>query len=218
MWQKEAAKVAFIRTDLGLCPCQTETVPISPKTDPLLAKSEPISDAGGAFVKIYSRNCEKNTMQKLWVRKCERNSIAHTKVRGEDSTRTEILLRPMEKTTVKPVVFLQPISPSVRAISTLRPMQDTTPTQVDVPWSKLQPIEIPCCSELLTEAATRKQEHMQERVFWQKLAHGSSLFLKDCTPWKGPMLEQLTKNCNPLEKTHIGTVHEGLYSFWGNRC
>ena len=27
----------------------------------------------------------------------------------------------------------------------------------------------------------------------------SSLFLKDCTPWKGPMLEQLVKNCSPWE-------------------
>ena len=27
----------------------------------------------------------------------------------------------------------------------------------------------------------------------------SSLFLKDCTPWKGPMLEQFVKNCSPWE-------------------
>ena len=27
----------------------------------------------------------------------------------------------------------------------------------------------------------------------------SSLFLKDCTPWKGPMLEQFMKNCSPWE-------------------
>ena len=27
----------------------------------------------------------------------------------------------------------------------------------------------------------------------------SSLFLKDCTPWMGPMLEQFMKNCSPWE-------------------
>ena len=27
----------------------------------------------------------------------------------------------------------------------------------------------------------------------------SSLFLKDCTPWKGPTLEQFVKNCSPWE-------------------
>lgn len=34
----------------------------------------------------------------------------------------------------------------------------------------------------------------------------SSLFLKDCTPWKRPMLEQLVQNCSPRE----GEVREGL--------
>jgi len=27
----------------------------------------------------------------------------------------------------------------------------------------------------------------------------SSLFLKDCTPWKGPMLEQFMEDCSPWE-------------------
>ena len=27
----------------------------------------------------------------------------------------------------------------------------------------------------------------------------SSVLLKDCTPWKGPMLEQFVKNCSPWE-------------------
>ena len=27
----------------------------------------------------------------------------------------------------------------------------------------------------------------------------SSLCLKDCSPWKGPMLEQFVKNCSPWE-------------------
>ena len=30
-------------------------------------------------------------------------------------------------------------------------------------------------------------------------AHWSSLFLKDCTPWKRPTLAQFMKNCSPGE-------------------
>lgn len=34
----------------------------------------------------------------------------------------------------------------------------------------------------------------------QELAeHWSSLFLKDCTPWKGTLLEQFLENCRPWE-------------------
>ena len=45
---------------------------------------------------------------------------------------------------------------------------------------------------------------MQEQVFWQKLwsmvdPHWSSPFLKACTQWKGPTLEQFLKNCSLWE-------------------
>lgn len=34
----------------------------------------------------------------------------------------------------------------------------------------------------------------------QEQTHGwSSLFLKDCNPWEGPMLEQFLNNCNPWQ-------------------
>ena len=32
----------------------------------------------------------------------------------------------------------------------------------------------------------------------------SSLFLKDCTPWGGPVLEQFMKDCLPWEGPHAG--------------
>jgi len=51
----------------------------------------------------------------------------------------------------------------------------------------------------LKEAAARG-ELTQQQVFWQLWPVGhprwSSLFLKACTPWEGPMLEQFLKNCN----------------------
>ena len=49
-----------------------------------------------------------------------------------------------------------------------------------------------------------REEPTLEQVFWQDLQPcgdpcWSSLFLKDCTPWKGPMLEQFVKNRSPWE-------------------
>jgi len=54
MWQgfgsSGAAGVAPVRRDQGLPPCWTQSLPAGSETDPLLAKAEPISDAGDAFV------------------------------------------------------------------------------------------------------------------------------------------------------------------------
>jgi len=36
----------------------------------------------------------------------------------------------------------------------------------------------------------------------------SSLFLKDCTPWKGLMLEQFMEDCLPWEVHHAGAGEE----------
>ena len=53
-------------------------------------------------------------------------------------------------------------------------------------------------------AAAHGGEPMQEQVFWKELRpvghpHWSSLFLKGCTLWKGPMLEQFLRKCNLRE-------------------
>jgi len=36
----------------------------------------------------------------------------------------------------------------------------------------------------------------------------SSLFLKDCTLWKGPTLKQLMKSCSPMGRSHVGEFVE----------
>ena len=77
---------------------------------------------------------------------------------------------------------------------------------------------------------------MLEQVCWQDPMgdpHWSSLFLKDCTLWEGPTLEQLMKSCSlwegiTLEKSvedcllwerpHAGTREECEESSpWGGR-
>jgi len=51
--------VASVRGDQELSPCGTEPFPAISKTDPTLAKAEPISDAGGASVIMCLRKHKK---------------------------------------------------------------------------------------------------------------------------------------------------------------
>jgi len=66
------------------------------------------------------------------VRTCERNSSADTKVSGEggggdaSGTGAEIPLQPMEKSTVRQVVPLQPMEVNGGADLVLQPMEDPT--------------------------------------------------------------------------------------------
>ena len=52
--------------------------------------------------------------------------------------------------------------------------------------------------------------------------HWSSLFLKDCTLWKGPMLEQLMKNCSLWEESENFMedclLWEGPHAGAGEEC
>lgn len=68
------------------------------------------------------------------------------------------------------------------------------------------------------EAAAHEEEPTVEQAVWWELRsagdpHWSSLFLQDCSPWKGPVVE-LFLNCRLLE-VHTGTVREGLYPMGG---
>ncbi|KAK4830635.1 LOW QUALITY PROTEIN: hypothetical protein QYF61_012460 [Mycteria americana] len=63
MWQilgsRGASGVASVRRHLELPPCQTEPVPASSKSDPPLAKAEPINNVGSASVITYLRRGKK---------------------------------------------------------------------------------------------------------------------------------------------------------------
>ena len=45
--------------------------------------------------------------------------------------------------------------------------------------------------------------------------HRISLFLKGCTLWKGPMLEQFVKNCSPWEGLTLEKVVEDCLPWEG---
>ncbi|GAB0183117.1 hypothetical protein GRJ2_000777000 [Grus japonensis] len=118
-------------------------MPAGTKTDPLLAKAEPISDSGSASGITELRVKQTNTWQQQLqpergVRRCERNNSADTKVSAEGGgggapgARAEIpLQQPVEKTMVRQAVPLQPMEVNGGADIHLQPMEDPTPEQVD---------------------------------------------------------------------------------------
>lgn len=67
MWQGLLAWTfrASVRRDQELPPCCTELFPADSKTDPPLAKAEPVGDAGGTSAIAYLRKGEKAVQQQL---------------------------------------------------------------------------------------------------------------------------------------------------------
>ncbi|GAB0181776.1 hypothetical protein GRJ2_000642900 [Grus japonensis] len=94
----------------------------------------------------------------------------------------------MVKTTVRQAVPLQPMEDDGGADIHLQPMEDPTPEQVDAPEGGCDPMG----SSRWSRFAGRTCDPMGD-------PHWSSLFLKFCTLWKGPTLEQFVKDCLPWE-------------------
>ncbi|PKU43327.1 protein pxr1-like [Limosa lapponica baueri] len=114
-------------------------MPAGSKTDPRLAKAEPINDGSSGSVVTYLRGGKKlhkgNCLDR-GVRICERNNSADTKVSEEEEgggapgARAEIPLQSMVKTMVRQAVPLQPIEVNGGTDIHLQPMEDPTPEQV----------------------------------------------------------------------------------------
>ena len=73
-------------------------------------------------------------------------------------------------------------------------------SKMDPPLAKAKPISDDGSVSVITylrqgEKVTVRQQLQPERG----VRICESLFLKDCTPGKGPMLEQFMKNCSPWE-------------------
>ncbi|GAB0181460.1 acid sphingomyelinase-like phosphodiesterase 3b [Grus japonensis] len=118
-------------------------MPDGSKTDPLLAKAEPINN-GGSTSRITELRRGKKVVQhqeqlqpERGVRRCERNNSADTKVSAEGGgggapdARAEIPLQPMEKTMVRQAVPLQPMEDVGGADIHVQPMEDPTPEQME---------------------------------------------------------------------------------------
>ncbi|GAB0208689.1 acid sphingomyelinase-like phosphodiesterase 3b [Grus japonensis] len=110
-------------------------MPAGSKTDPLLAKAEPISSDGSTSVITYLRREKKKKkisvlQPERGVRRCERNNCADTKVSeeggggGTPGARADIPLQPMVKTMVRQAVPLQPMEVNGGADIHLQPVED----------------------------------------------------------------------------------------------
>lgn len=137
---------------------------------------------------------------------CERKNSANIKVceeEGEEGTSgawAEISLQPMVKTIVIQIVSRQP-------------MEDSAPEQVDregvILWRAHSGVR-----------SCQKLQPMGRSSCWSRFSgrtcdpagvpHWISPFLKDCTPQKGPTMEQFMKNCSPWEEQHWTSVWSSL--------
>ncbi|GAB0208359.1 AN1-type zinc finger protein 5-like [Grus japonensis] len=107
---------------------------------------------------------------------------------------------------VRQAVLLQPMEVNGGADIHLQPVEDPTLEQVDAPKGGCDPH-----GKLALEQAPGRTCGPMERgahagagllaglVTPWGTQHWSSLFLKDCTLWKGPTLEQFLKTCSPWE-------------------
>jgi len=132
------SEVALVRSCWKLPLCPTEPVPASSEMHPLLAKAEPISDGGSAFVVTCLRRGEEPAQQQLQqgreVRICERNNSAHTKV-SEGGGRRRSRCRSRHSPAAcdedhGEVMPLQPMEVHGGADTHLYPVEDPMPEQV----------------------------------------------------------------------------------------
>ncbi|GAB0203377.1 zinc finger and BTB domain-containing protein 5 [Grus japonensis] len=111
----------------------------------------------------------------------------------------------MEKAIVNQVVPLQLMEVNGKADIHLQPMENPMPEQVDAPEGGCGPWEAHVGASSWQDLWTRGERS----PCWSRFAgrtcdpvgdsRWSSLFLKDCTLWKGLMLEQFMKNCSLWE-------------------
>ncbi|GAB0202756.1 hypothetical protein GRJ2_002741200 [Grus japonensis] len=130
-------------------------MPAVSKTDLPLAKAEPISNGD--------------------------TKVTEEGGGGAPGAGAEIPLQPVEKTTVKQAVPLQPIEDDGEADIHLQPVEDPTPEMVETPEGGCD--------------------------LWE--AHARAVLLAGLvTLWEGPTLEQLVKNCSPWERLTLEKLVE----------
>lgn len=96
----------------------------------------------------------------------------------------------------------------------LHPVDMTMPKQIYT----LQPTELPTSQQVMGPEGSCN--------LWRTYAGAgswwSSLFLKDCSPWEGPMLEQFLNNCSPWQvfmleqgkSTRTKEWQTGIVMYW----
>ncbi|GAB0176363.1 AN1-type zinc finger protein 5-like [Grus japonensis] len=102
----------------------------------------------------------------------------------------------MEKTMLRQAVPLQPMEANGGADIHLQPVEDPTPEQGDAPEGGCDPWEAHAGASSWQDLWTHRERSPRQSRFAGRTCdpvedpRWSSLFLKVCTPWERPMLEQ----------------------------
>ncbi|GAB0185827.1 hypothetical protein GRJ2_001048000 [Grus japonensis] len=106
---------------------------------------------------------------------------------------------------VRQAVPLQPMEVDGGADIHLQPVEDPTPEQVEAPKGDCDPVEVHTGAGSWQDLWTCGERSPCQNRFAGRTCdpvgdpHWSSLFLKDCTLWERPTLEQFVKNCSQWE-------------------
>lgn len=192
--------------DQELLPRWIQTVPDGSKRELPLAKADSVS-----YTSCASRiTCLRNILEMLHssckrgVRKWKSKSPTDTKIREEGRG----LWREPRYRGCLPSLSPQPITHRGLCWSNLHSAAPGKPhiTVADVAWRMLQPVESLCREQAPGRScSTWKRAHGGAGGLAGSAAHGrgethwGSLFLKDCTTWEEPMLEQFWKICSLWE-------------------
>lgn len=176
-----------------LPPCLTEPVADGSKTDPELAKPEPISKAGGTSLPTYLRR-EKN-VQQLWdgsENKWEKHPCRPPTVKeGED------VLQPPEQRfpcSLGGRPRWGSCAPTahgdnhVRTEIHIQPVRAHAPGRSCSPWKGAQ-AEAGFLTGTMAAGHPRwSRLFLTDRTSWRRLM--LTQYMKDCLPWEDPILEQ----------------------------
>jgi len=117
-----------------------------------------------------------NSSQGRQVKLCERNNSANTTVSeeggagGAPGVGAEIPLQPMEKTTVRQAVPMQPMDVHRGTDTHLQPVENPMLEQVNVPEAGCEPVGSPHWNRLLAGPVDLwGEEPTLEQVCWQGL-------------------------------------------------
>lgn len=140
-----------------------------------LAKAGPVSNTGSSSVVTYiqqGKNCCPAAVKEdwMWEKQLRHQGQQRRTGRTPWCAGEEVLLQPVEQ------IILQ---------ATEGPM----PEQMDVTSGKMQAAEWSPCRSSFSDRTCDAQSNL----------HCCSLFLKDCTLWKGLALRQFLRNCSPQE-------------------
>ncbi|PKU45778.1 vps10 domain-containing receptor 2 [Limosa lapponica baueri] len=221
-----ASGVASVRRDQELLLCWTEPVPAISKTDPPLAKADPVSDAGGASVITYLRKgkkccaavvrerSEKNMRERALKtprpvkkegKRCSRHKKKYSPAaHGEDHSEVGCLPAAHEG----PHARTGECAPK-KAAAHGHLMPEQAPGRTCSLWRGAQAGAGSLAGPAAYGGPTLEQS-VPEGLYPVERTHAGAV-LESYNPWEGPTLKKFMKHCSPWEGLHDGEgeQHEG---------